>query len=251
MKRLIVNADDYGRTHGINAGTLEAHRNGIVTSVTAMVLEPAAEEGIREALATAPGLSVGLHFTLTGGGPPAGPVMELLELAPGGHFPRSADDMPHRIPDGEVRLELEAQIARFERIAGRPPSHLDSHHHAALHASVQRVFARAARARGIPVRASTATAREQIRMAGTATPDHFLDDFFGEGATLPRLRVMLQNLPEGTSELMCHPGHADEALLAGSSYARERDGEVRALCDPSLPVLLQREGIELIGYHRL
>jgi predicted glycoside hydrolase/deacetylase ChbG (UPF0249 family) len=251
MKRLIVNADDFGRTPGINAGTLHAHERGIVTSVTVMVLEPAAEEGIREAVARAPGLSIGLHFALTGGGPPAAPVMDLLELAPGGHFPRTAEDLPHRLPDREVRQELEAQLARFERFAGRPPTHLDSHHHAALHASVQRVFSRVARERGLPVRAANDRAREQIRMAGAATPDHFLEDFYGEGATLARLKVMIANLPEGTSELMCHPGYADEDLIAGSSYARERDEEVRILTDPSLRPLLAQHGVSLIGFREL
>jgi predicted glycoside hydrolase/deacetylase ChbG (UPF0249 family) len=251
MKRLIVNADDFGRTAGINAGTLHAHERGIVTSATVMVLEPAAEEGIREVIARAPALSLGLHFALTGGGPPAAPVMDLLELAPGGHFPRTAEDLPHRLPDREVRQELEAQIARFERIAGRPPTHLDSHHHAALHASVQRVFSRVARERGLPVRAASDRAREQIRMAGAATPDHFVEDFYGEGATLARLRVIIENLPEGTSELMCHPGYADEELIAGSSYARERDDEVRVLTDPSLRPLLAQHGVSLIGFREL
>ena len=251
MKRLIVNADDFGRTHGINAGTLEAHRNGIVTSVTAMVIEAAAEEGIREALASAPDLSIGLHFALTGGGPPAGPMIELLELAPGGHFPRSADELPHRLPTSEVRRELEAQIGRFEKIAGRPPSHLDSHHHVALHSSVQRVFARVAVERGIPVRAANDRARDELRMAGARTPDFFLDDFFGEGATLERLRVIIDNLPEGASELMCHPGHPDDALVSGSSYAHEREQELRVLCDPSLPDLLRERGVSLIGFHQL
>jgi predicted glycoside hydrolase/deacetylase ChbG (UPF0249 family) len=251
MKRLIVNADDFGRTPGTNSGTLEAHRNGIVTSVTAMVMEPAAEEGIREALATAPQLSIGLHFALTGGGLPAGPMMELLELAPGGHFPRSAEDLPHRLPTAEIRRELEAQIARFEKFAGRPPSHLDSHHHVALHSSVQRVFARVAAERGIPVRAAHDRAREDLRIAGARTPDFFLDEFYGDGVSLERLRVMIENLPEGTSELMCHPGYADEELIAGSSYAREREEELRILCDPSLPALLRERGVSLIGFHQL
>jgi predicted glycoside hydrolase/deacetylase ChbG (UPF0249 family) len=251
MKRLIVNADDFGRTPGINSGTLEAHLNGIVTSVTAMILEPAAEEGVREAIARAPKLSIGLHFTLTGGSPPAAPVMDLLELAPGGHFPRTAEELPHRLPTREVRLELDAQIARFEKIAGRLPSHLDSHHHAALHSSVQRVFSQVAREHGLPVRASNERAKEELRLAGARTPDLFLDDFYGDGATLERLRVIIENLPDGTSELMCHPGYADEALLAGSTYAQERENEVRVLRDPSLPVLLREHGVTLIGFHEL
>ena len=70
-KRLIVNADDFGRTPGVNEGTLEAHLNGIVTSATVMVLEKAARDGIRQAIERAPKLGLGLHFMLTGGGVPA------------------------------------------------------------------------------------------------------------------------------------------------------------------------------------
>jgi predicted glycoside hydrolase/deacetylase ChbG (UPF0249 family) len=250
-RRLIVNADDYGRTAGINAGVLEAHRDGIVTSATVMVLEPAAEEGIRSALATAPRLGLGLHVVLTGGGPPASPPEALPALAPGGRFARNADAMPRRLPPEEIAREIEAQIARFESIAGRLPSHLDSHHHSALHPDVEPVFAEAARRRGLPVRASDGAARERLRAAGLRTPDAFLDRFFGAGATAENLREILETLPEGTSELMCHPGHSDEALARGSTYARERERETEILRAPELPALLRRLGVEPIPFERL
>ena len=88
MKRLIVNADDYGRTTGVNEGTVEAYVMGIVTSATVMVLEPAAQEGLRLALAVAPDMALGLHFAVTGGGACASPPSGVGWLAPGGRWRR-------------------------------------------------------------------------------------------------------------------------------------------------------------------
>ena len=251
MKRLIVNADDFGRTPGVNAGALETHLRGIVTSATVMVLEPAAPEGIAEALVRAPRLDLGLHVVLTGGGRPASDASTVASLAPGGRFARKAEALPVRLDRAEVRREIEAQVARFERLAGRPPSHLDSHHHSALHPDVEPVFAAVAGERRLPVRASSAAARESLRRAGLRTPDRFLDGFYGEGATLENLRTLFENLSDGSSELMCHPGFPDDALLQGSSYARERAREVEALCDPGLRQLAERLGIELVGFAAL
>jgi len=251
LRRLIVNADDFGRTPGVNGGTLEAHLSGIVTSATVMVLEPAAAEGIAQALQQAPRLALGLHFTLTGGGAPASRAEEVGGLAPGGRFRKNADALPASLPAQEIRRELEAQIALLTRMAGRPPSHLDSHHHCSLHPSVQEVFAEVARERGLPVRAASREALAALRSAGLRTPDRFLDSFYGETATASHIRALLEELPEGVSELMCHPGHADSQLLAGSSYAKEREGEVRVLADPELRRFLEEREIELISFGEL
>jgi hypothetical protein len=250
-RRLVVNADDFGRTPGVNAGVLEAHRRGIVTSATVMILEPAARDGIRQALSEAPALDLGLHVVLTGGGAPASDPDLVPTLAPGGRFVRNADALPARIDRDEARREIEAQIEAFGRTAGSPPTHLDSHHHSALHPDLEAAFAAAALERSLPVRASDAAARERLRAAGLRTPDAFLDGFFGETATLERLGAILEGLPEGTSELMCHPGHADEELLRGSTYAREREREVEVLTDPSLPEMLRRLGVALCGFSSL
>jgi chitin disaccharide deacetylase len=251
LKRLIVNADDFGRTPGVNEGTLEAYVKGIVTSATVMVLEPAAEAGIRLARAVAPGLALGLHFTVTGGGVSACPAGSLPRLAPGGRFARSTEELPDRIPEPEVRRELEAQIALFEKMAEGPPSHLDSHHHSALHVSVQPVFAAVARQRGLPVRAASGRAFEQLRQGGLQSPDYFIESFFGSGATSANLRFVLSHLRDGVSELMCHPGYPDEPLLQASSYAREREQELAALCDPSVRETISADGIELITFREL
>jgi predicted glycoside hydrolase/deacetylase ChbG (UPF0249 family) len=251
VKRLIVNADDFGRTRGINSGVLEAHLSGIVTSATAMVLEPAAEEGIEEALRRAPRLALGLHFAVTGGGLPASPPDRISGLLVDGRFARTPDRLSREIPEDEVRRELEAQILLFEKLAGRPPSHLDSHHHSALHPSIQPVFVEVARRRGLPARSSSSEARAALRAAGVKTTDRFLDGFYGNGATAENLRATLHSLVDGTSELMCHPGLTDAELLAGSTYAREREQELAFLCDPEVAQLLAREDVERIDFRDL
>ncbi|HEY3171951.1 MAG TPA: carbohydrate deacetylase [Thermoanaerobaculia bacterium] len=248
MKRLIVNADDFGRTHGVNAGVLEAHLFGIVTSATVMVLEPAAEEGVSEASRRALRLSLGLHFVLTGGGLPASLPDRIPSLLVDGRFPRSSDSLPPDMAAEEISRELEAQIFLFEKMAGRSPSHLDSHHHSALNPSVQPVFAEAARRRRLPVRASSENARGELESAGVTTPDRFLDGFYGEGASAENLRAILRGLSHGTSELMCHPGRADEKLVSGSTYARERERELAVLCDPEVKTLLAEAEIQLITF---
>lgn len=250
-KRLIVNADDFGRTPGVNAGTIEAHVNGIVTSATVMVLEKAARDGIRQAIERAPRLGLGLHFMLTGGGVPASAPASVPTLAPGGRLARSAELLPESIPEVEVRRELLAQIALFELAAGRPPTHIDSHHHCALHPSVHPVVAAVAQGRGMPLRASSPQAREELRSAGLTVPDFFLRSFYAEGVTFEKLASLIFNVPLGSTELMCHPGRADALLLEGSSYGKEREAELALLCDPGVRELIEKNGIELIGFGEL
>ena len=252
MKRLIVNADDFGRTRGLNSGVLEAHLYGIVTSATVMVLEPAAEEGVSEAFRRAPELSFGLHFVLTGGGLPASSLDRVPSLLVDGRFPRNYDALPPELAADEVARELEAQIFLFEKMTGRSPTHLDSHHHSAVHPSIQPVFGEVGRARGIPVRAATSSARDALRAAGTRTPDRFVDAFYGHGANPDILRAILRSVAdEETTELMCHPGRADERLIAGSTYAREREREIALLCDPEIKTLLAHLEIELVSFRDL
>lgn len=251
MKRLIVNADDFGRTRGINSGTLDAHLYGIVTSATVMVLEPAAEEGVAEVLRRAPRLSLGLHWVVTGGGLPASSPDSVRSFLVEGRFPWFPPDLPPDLEPEEAARELDAQIYLFERMAGRLPAHLDSHHHAALHPALHPVFVEAARRLGVPARASSDAARAALRAAGVRTPDRFLDGFYADGATPENLGILLRLVGNGTSELMCHPGRVDERLLAGSSYARERERELGILCDPELKRWISERGIELIGFREL
>ena len=251
MKRLIVNADDFGRTAGVSAGVLRAHRRGIVTSCTAMVTEGASAAAIREAAAGAPRLALGLHFVLTGGGEPASPASAVPNLAPGGRFRRRAADLPAELPSREIRGELEAQLAVFASRAGRPPTHVDTHHHVALHSSVAAVLADVARERGLPARAPDDECRRILRSAGVRTPDRFIGSFYAGGASLVELERVIDALLDGTTELMCHPGFAGDDLRRTSEYADEREREVEILCDPGIRDRVDRLGIRLIGYDAL
>jgi len=251
VKTLIVNADDFGRTPGVNAGVLEAHLGGIVTSATVMVLEKSAARGIREASERAPRLSLGLHFCVTGGGPPAAPARAVPTLAPGGTFRRVPEDLPAEIPAAEVRAELEAQIAVFQMLARQDPSHLDSHHHAATHPSIVPVFAALAAARGLPARASNDASRRWLRAARVSTPDRFEDGFHGEGVRVERLARILEELPDGVTELMCHPAVVDDALREGSRHADARDAEREILCAPEIRQIVRSRRIRLAGFEAL
>jgi hypothetical protein len=196
-------------------------------------------------------LSLGLHFALTGGGLPASSPDRIPSLLVGGRFRRFPADLPQELPAEEIARELDAQLFLFEKMAGGPPTHLDSHHHSALHPSVQPVFAQAALRLGIPVRASSGAAREELRAAGVRTPDRFVDGFYGAGATATNLRAILLALEHETTELMCHPGRADERLVAGSTYVRERELELALLCEPELKSLVAEQNIRLVSFRDL
>lgn len=103
----------------------------------------------------------------------------------------------------------------------------------------------------MPVRAASEQSRRALRGAGLRTPDRFVDTFYAGGATLEALSRILEELQDGTTELMCHPGRPDAALRAGSTYAEERQREIDVLCDPSLRLLAERRRILLVGFDRL
>lgn len=243
VRRLIVNADDFGLTAGVSRGILAAHRGGIVTSATVLVNLPVHEE--LDAEAADSGLGLGLHFNLTWGAPlsPTGTVSSLVDGA--GLFSRDLAALGERARPDEVRREAEAQIEAFRVRFGRLPTHLDSHHHAHRLSRVLDSVVDVVAAAGLPLRSQDAGIREALRRRAVATPDHFIG---GDGAdpywTAERLLHDLASLPLGLTELMCHPGHFDETL-AYSRYGRQREVELAALCHAEARATLDRLDIEL------
>lgn len=270
---LIVNADDFGHTAGVSEGILRAHKEGIVTSTSVMINKPAAAESIRLAQRDAPTLGLGLHLNLTSGKPvlPAENIPDLAQADGSFHRPPSLMPQLATIDMSQVERELRAQVDRFVRQAGTAPDHLDSHHNSTyMSPKIVSLMLQLAMELGVPVRNSFPTveylqedpsaeitpqdAREIAQLVAAShvrMPDHFVYHFYDERTTLGDLLNELVDVPEGVTELMCHPAVVDEALRASSDYAERRGGELAALTHPSVRELITAEGIELISFGRL
>lgn len=246
MKKLVVTADDFGLSPGVVAGTVQAHERGIVTTASLMVNAPAAEAAFAETKRL-PALATGLHFVLTFGRPlgPIEPLSRLLDE--NGRFRRTGPGVQERARPDEVREELRAQLRRFEEKVGRPPTHIDGHHHVHLHPGILRVVIEEARRLSIPVRSTGAAVRERLRLGRIRTPDAFIDRYYGAGeVSEEKLVAILDSLPDGVSELMCHPAMPDEELRLLSSYAEPRVEELETLTSTPVRDCIGRAGIELI-----
>lgn len=245
-KRLIVNADDFGRTSGVNRGVVEAHASGIVTSASLMVAYPAAAEAA-ELARRRPELGVGLHLALTGGPPvlQAARVPSLVDEA--GRLRPKPADIAHADPR-EVLAEARAQLRRFRELVGRLPTHLDTHHHAHALPVVLEAVLTLAWETGLPVRSSTPALRERLRHEGLPTNDHFVDAFHAEGASLDNLVDLLGRVEIGVTELMCHPAVVDDELRASSGYAEPRARELEALVHVDARATLQACGVQLVSW---
>ncbi len=249
MKRLIVNADDFGRSSGINRGVAQAHDNGIVTSATLMVGLPGAAEAAELARAR-PNLGLGLHVAVSGA-PPVLPAARIPSLVDERGQLRSKLDHIDNADPREVLAEARAQFRRFRELTGRLPTHFDSHHHAHTRGPVLEALVTLAWEIGLPVRSPSDEVRQRLRHEGLATNDAFIDGFHAEGATSDNLADLLGRVELGTSELMCHPAVVDEELRAASGYAEPRGRELEALIQVDVRAVVQACGLQLVNYSAL
>ena len=243
MRRLIVNADDFGLTAGVSRGILAAHRRGIVTSTTMLVTARVDRELVAEARDAGLGLGLHVNFTL---GTPLTRGRSLTGAD--GRFIRDARRAAAQVTAADAEREVQAQVGAFVTLAKRAPTHLDSHHHVATHGAVRSAFLAAARRLGVPVRSEDAPARARARGAGLRTTDHF---FGGSGPdpywSLARTLAHLRAVPPGVSEFMTHPGLFD-AHLAYSRYGRQRETELIALGGPDARAAAHALGIALCDF---
>lgn len=228
---LIVNADDFGRSPGINEGIIQAHREGIVTSTTLMVNTRWAADAVTAAAAW-PDLGIGLHFNVCYGSPVSRPgeIPSLVDES--GRFETSTATVTRRADPSDVEIELTAQLGQFRDLLGREPTHIDSHKYVHSADRIAPVVGAVAARFGLPVRATSETDRTVLRELGAATPDHFEGRFHGldgDGVSLEILLAALESVGPGITEMMCHPGIVDEYLL-DSSYRDDRKRELDILC---------------------
>jgi chitin disaccharide deacetylase len=248
-KRLIVNADDFGRTSGINRGIVDAHRRGIVTSATLMVAYEPAVEAIALAREQ-PALGVGLHLALTGG-PPVLPPERLPSLVDSaGRLPAKPEGLDRARPS-EILAEARAQLARFREIAKADPTHFDSHHHSHRTPAVLEAVLTLAWETGLPVRSASADMRQRLVAENVPTTDAFLDEFYDQQVLLETLLRIVDGMAPGTSELMCHPAVVDDELRRSSGYADMRAMELELLTHREVRQAIQAMGIKLIHFGEL
>ena len=224
-KYLVINADDFGYAQGVNLGIIAAHEAGVVLSTSLMVDMPLAKEAATLARHR-PGLGVGLHFTATNQN---GPLLDLIDVA-------------------TVEKELQRQYQRCTELLGHPPTHLDSHHHVHLHKELKPFFTEWAEERELHLR-DAGGAHYQGGFYGQWYDEEWNPHFTPEFIRIENLQKLLRGLPEGVTELACHPGHVTPDL--DSSYAREREIELATLLNPQVPALFRELGISLINFAAL
>jgi predicted glycoside hydrolase/deacetylase ChbG (UPF0249 family) len=269
LKRLVVNADDFGFTPDVNAGIAEAHRRGILTATTLMANGDAFEDAVRFAREI-PSLDIGCHLVLIQG----------KSLLTGRPFPQTISQLLAALARRELRIydELAAQVRQI-REAGIQPSHLDTHKHTHLAPPVLEAVARLAAETGarwvrrpfdlplsapkgaaplmkrLTTRALATTRRRFHRVLesyGCRTTDHFAGFQITGRFRSAELVHLMSVIPEGITEFMCHPGRCTDALRAAPTRLKEsRERELEALIDPEVRVAMECNGIELVNYRDL
>ena len=275
MRRLILNADDYGLTRGVSQGIRYAYSCGAVCSATAMTNIEGSTRDLEDARRDTPALPIGVHLTLTVGGPVSPPETVPSLVDGGGRFYPRPEFLARllEIDPVEAGREFRAQIESL-RSAGIEPDHLDSHHFVSyLTPGLLQQMLLLAEEYRLPVRPpagcdgamadlfpglpDSAAAFLQngapalVRQSGIPTADRLYLTLYDKTATVKHLQWILSDLPEGTGEVMCHPGMADEALRSISDYAEERGYELSMLTECGLPQLLEPWGIRLGTYAEL
>lgn len=277
MRALILNADDFGLTPGINEGIIEAHQKGLLTSATLMANGLAFEEAVNLAQMH-PTLDLGIHLTLTWGKPlsalpKGGPL-----VTPKGEFQRSIPRLwvIASRPQGQrqIKGELQAQIERVLE-EGITPSHFDSHKHIHLLPPILEILLeigeeyRIRRCR-CPLEASfcknlpapvkgrlrarilaplARRARKRLYQQGWSTPDYFYGIALTGAWTVQKLEEVLRHLPPGVTEIMLHPGRVDSFLnQLPSRLVGSRERELAILQSDRLKRVKEEEQIHLISY---
>jgi predicted glycoside hydrolase/deacetylase ChbG (UPF0249 family) len=228
-QRLIVNADDFGQSHGVNRGIVQAREQGIVTSASLMVRWP--DAGHAASYATSTGLDLGLHIDL-------GewkfqddewqPVYERVDL----------DD--HEA----VLREVRRQAQDFVDLVGRPPTHVDSHQHVHRRPVVLAAVEEVVGHLGAPLR----EVDERVHYCGTFYGQTFDGEPLAQHISVDALIALLDKLPEGVTELGCHPGMD---VVLNTMYRGEREVELNTLCDPRVRTAIDERGIRLCSFAEL
>lgn len=282
MLRLIVNADDFGLTSGVNRAILKGHEDGIVSSSTLMANGPRFAEAV-EMAKRAPNLGIGCHITLVDGIPvnDPGKVSSLLrgedERFRTGFGEFAFSSFLGKLSAAEIEAEATAQFRKLQD-AGISITHFDTHKHVHMFPKIVAPLLRAAKACGVhavrnpfgPVRILHLRAQPsswkrwtqvsvlnglsgRFRRAIAKSELHTTDGTIGVVGTgsmdAELFQLLLKTIPEGTWEFVCHPGYLDDDLrAAGTRLLESRESELQMLTAESMREFLKAQGITLCSY---
>ena len=277
MKQLIVNADDFGLTPGVNRGILRTFQDGIVTSASLLVTGSAFEEAVALAREN-PELDVGLHLTLVEERAVLGREMLPSLVDETGHFPRTSGEFFRRAFLGrirwdEVEREIAAQIGRFQK-TGLRLSNVNSHQHLHMFPPVFKIVSRLTHgmdnvwvrnpagpwrtsqdvrmgrwAQQVGLNLSCLSARVLHGSPLPQMPDGMYGFETSGGLTRAALEQILREIPDGLYELICHPGEDDaDTRTRYSHWGYRWADELQALTAPETRMLLKEEGIALTSF---
>lgn len=237
MRKLIINADDFGISRGTTLGIIAAHENGVVSSTTAMMNMPYVKEALQLA-ARYPKLGVGIHLVLTTGVPVTGDCSSLVDEHGNLHSQKQGFD--HCEVDlKELEKEWDAQIQKFIEMAGKLPTHIDSHHHVHLRRNLIDVALKLAKKYDIPMRQTTQDLTDY-------EPVVCFDKMYDDDVNLDYLKRHLDN-DNPLQEVMCHPGYLDKYIYENSSYNISRIYELEFYQSPQLREYIT-QNFELVNY---
>ncbi len=246
--KLIVNADDFGLSRGVNYGIIDSLHRGIVRSATLLANAPAFDHAVLLAKENQ-GLGVGIHLALTTGYALSGPLKTLTNED--GAFLKLGvvSLISSELDQDEIERELTAQVEKV-LAAGIQPTHLDSHHHVHMLPGVWDVFAKVANRYGLPIRR---VPQAQLAKHPLLTTDVFSDAFYGDHIDLQTIRTICEPYlnTDQTLEMMSHPAYVDAELMKMSSYSMQRPEEYRVFTSEAVLEFIDKNQIELVSFRSL
>lgn len=247
MKKLIVNADDYGLTYGVCKGIIKACNDGIVRSTTVMINMPEIENKI-ELLNYCNNLKTGVHLNVTCGEPVSDPKDVPTLLNETGSFWRKPDIVIEKADISQVEKEWTAQIEKALKL-GLKISHIDTHHHSHTKPQLTDIYMKLAKKYNIAARSNNPVMAEHFRQNGIKTTDYFIEEFYGDKVSKENFIKIINNLSDGSTEVCSHPAFIDDELVKISSYREYRLNELETYIDKDILNLITQNNIEITSFN--